>query len=79
MTGWTAELEGLHILVAEERHLLVPVGDRLVPVSGRSRQGLLVDVKVLPNSKPASKSHLQLPPYVMSDTHRLVFLQSEQS
>jgi len=52
MTGWTAELERLDILVAEERHLLVPVGDRLVPVIFRRRQGLLVDVEVLSNSKP---------------------------
>jgi len=52
VTSGTAELEGLHMLITEERHLLVPICNTLVPVGLWKSKGLFVDIKVLPGSKP---------------------------
>lgn len=52
MASRAAELEWLHMIVAEESHLLIPVSHSLVPVVIWSCQGLLVNIKVLSHSKP---------------------------
>lgn len=52
MASRAAELERLHMILAEESHLLIPVSHCLVPVVIWGCQGLLVNIKVLAHSKP---------------------------
>ena len=52
MTVLSRELERLHLPVAEQLHLVIPVSHGPLPVSGGQSDRLLVDVKVLTHSKP---------------------------
>ena len=47
------ELEGLHLVVTEELHLVIPVRHRPLPVSGGQPDRLFEDEEVLTNSKPS--------------------------
>ena len=59
MTVLHGELERLHVPVAEELHLIVPVSDGLLPVNVRQPDRLPVDEEVLTHCEPLHSSALR--------------------